>query len=48
LKINNLFSELYEANGYTYSYVWGGELVTENFYYPQAERNFLMQLKVGF
>jgi iron complex outermembrane receptor protein len=48
LKINNLFSELYEANGYTYSYVWGGELTTENFYYPQAERNFLMQLKVGF
>ena len=52
LLINNLFNELYEPNGYTFSYLvpggTGRELVTENFYYPQAGTNFLMSLKMKF
>lgn len=52
LLINNIFNELYEPNGYTFSYfVPGGngrELVTENFYYPQAGTNFLLGLRMKF
>lgn len=33
--INNIFNRVYANNGYTYSYIFG-ELVTENFYFPQA------------
>ncbi|MES2837208.1 MAG: TonB-dependent receptor [Bacteroidota bacterium] len=38
---NNILNKLYEANGYTYSYIYGGQTVTENFYYPQAGFNWL-------
>jgi iron complex outermembrane receptor protein len=52
LLINNLFNELYEPNGYTFSYFvpggFGRELVTENFYYPQAGTNFLLGVKMKF
>jgi iron complex outermembrane receptor protein len=44
----NILNEEYESNGYTYSYRFGGEKITENFYYPQAGRNFLAQLTVKF
>jgi iron complex outermembrane receptor protein len=46
--INNIFDQLYESNGYTYSYIYGGELLTENFYYPQAGRSFMAQIKLDF
>lgn len=46
--VNNVFSELYEANGYTFSYVYGGSFTTENYYYPQATRNFLLGLGLKF
>lgn len=45
---NNIFNELYESNGYDYSYIYGGKLTTENYYYPQAGRNFLVQVRLGF
>ncbi len=53
LLINNIFNELYEPNGYTFSYfvpgeTSGRELVTENFYYPQAGTNFLVGLRMKF
>jgi iron complex outermembrane receptor protein len=52
LLINNIFNELYEPNGYTFSYFvpggFGRELVTENFYYPQAGTNFLLGVKMKF
>ncbi|WP_111668969.1 TonB-dependent receptor [Algoriphagus litoralis] len=53
LLINNIFNELYEPNGYTFSYfvpgeTSGRELVTENFYYPQAGTNFLLGLRMKF
>jgi len=48
LLINNLFSEVYESNGYTYGYVYNNQPITENFYYPQAQRNFLLALSLKF
>ena len=42
-QINNLLDEEYETFGYTYSYKWG-DLITENFYYPQAGRNYMFKL----
>jgi iron complex outermembrane receptor protein len=47
LLVNNIFNELYESNGYTFSYIDGG-LKTENYYYPQAESNFLASLNFKF
>ncbi|MCE2743942.1 MAG: TonB-dependent receptor [Fluviicola sp.] len=41
---NNLFNYLYENNGYTWGYIAGGKRITENYYYPQAGRNFLVRL----
>jgi iron complex outermembrane recepter protein len=46
--VNNIFNELYAPRGYTYSYIAGGETITENFYYPQATRNLLAQIKFSF
>lgn len=47
LLINNAFNELYSSNGYTYSYGLG-EVITENFYYPQAGTNFLAGVTLKF
>ena len=46
--INNIFNERYESNGYTYSYIAGGERITENFYYPQAGINVMGGLSFKF
>lgn len=48
LKVNNLLDAKYEPNGYTYSYLFAGDLTTENFLYPQAGRNFLASLSLRF
>ena len=45
-QVNNIFNKKYEPNGYTYSYIYGGETVTENFYYPMAGTNFMIGLNV--
>lgn len=42
----NIFSKKYEPNGYTYSYVAGGKLTTENFYYPMAPANFMIGVSI--
>ncbi len=47
LLINNITNNLYSSNGFTYSYIFG-ELITENFLYPQAGTNFLVGLNVKF
>ena len=47
LLVNNLLNEKYETNGYTFGFISGGEQ-RFNYYYPQAERNFLLQLKWEF
>nr|NIT61036.1 TonB-dependent receptor [Fodinibius sp.]NIV15761.1 TonB-dependent receptor [Fodinibius sp.]NIY29617.1 TonB-dependent receptor [Fodinibius sp.] len=48
LKVNNIFDEMYESNGYTYGYIAGGERQFFNFYYPQAGRNIMLQLSFNF
>lgn len=48
LAIYNIFNETYESNGYTYGYIYGGERITENFYYPQAGTNFMAGLSFKF
>ena len=44
LMVNNIFNELYENNGYTWGYVIDGQRTVENFFYPQAGRNFLVRV----
>ncbi|MCF8239120.1 MAG: TonB-dependent receptor [Saprospiraceae bacterium] len=44
-QVNNVLDELYSSNGYTYSYIYG-DPVTENFYYPQAGRNWIAGVSV--
>jgi iron complex outermembrane receptor protein len=46
--INNVLDEKYESNGYTYGYLGGGDEYRENFYYPQAGRNFMAMLIFKF
>jgi iron complex outermembrane recepter protein len=46
LQANNIFSRMYEANGYTYSYIYGGKLTTENFYFPMAPANVLLGVNI--
>lgn len=48
LMANNILNKTYEANGYTYSYIYGGKIVTENFYYPQAGFNWLGGISFKF
>lgn len=48
LQVNNLFNYLYENNGYTYTYFYGGATTTENFYYPQAGINFMSRVVLKF
>ncbi len=47
LLVNNIFDAIYSSNGYSYSYIVD-ELVTQNFYYPQAGTNFLVGLNLSF
>jgi iron complex outermembrane receptor protein len=47
-QLNNLFDKKYEPNGYTFSYIYGGELTTENYYFPMAGRNFMLSANLKF
>ena len=44
VQANNLFNTMFSSNGYTFSYWYNGSRTTENFYYPQAGRNFMLRL----
>ncbi|HMT29097.1 MAG TPA: TonB-dependent receptor, partial [Bacteroidia bacterium] len=46
--VNNFLDEAYESNGYTFSYISGGAKNDENYFYPQAGRNFNVQLTLKF
>lgn len=48
LLASNVFDSAYESNGYTYGFVGGGETVRQNYYYPQAGRNYLAMLSLKF
>jgi len=46
LLMNNVLNTMYSSNGYTYSYLYARDLTTENFQYPQAGFNFLLELNI--
>ena len=46
LQVNNVFNKKYEPNGYTFSYYLNNQLTTENYYFPMAERNWMVGLNV--
>ena len=46
VKANNIFSTKYEANGYSFSYLYGGNLTTENYYFPMATANVMIGLNI--
>jgi iron complex outermembrane receptor protein len=48
LLINNILEEEYESNGYTWGYAGGGQQYRENYYFPQAGRNFMAMLTLKF
>lgn len=48
LMLNNIFNKKYENNGYSFSYMYGSRLVTENYYYPQAGFNFNIGVTLNF
>lgn len=45
-QVNNVFNRKYEANGYTFSYVAGGNFTTENYYFPMAGTNFMLAVNI--
>lgn len=47
-QVNNILNVKYEPNGYTFSYIWGGSLTTENYYYPMAGTNVMVGLNLSF
>ncbi|HEY9045296.1 MAG TPA: TonB-dependent receptor [Ohtaekwangia sp.] len=48
LLVNNILDEKYSSNGYTWGYAAGTQLYRENYYYPQAGRNFMAMLTLKF
>ena len=46
--INNILEEEYESNGYTWGYAGGGQQFRENYYFPQAGRNFMALFTLKF
>jgi iron complex outermembrane receptor protein len=47
-RVNNISNQKYVPNGYSYAYVYGGETITENGYYPMATINYLIGLTIKF
>ena len=47
-QVYNLLDQEFEPNGYTFSYIYGGETVTENYYFPMAGRNFMVGVNISF
>ena len=48
LLVNNVLDELFVSNGYTYSYFFAQDRISEDFFYPQAGRNILLGLTLRF
>ncbi|HSK11863.1 MAG TPA: hypothetical protein VK907_01555, partial [Phnomibacter sp.] len=46
LQVNNIFNTMYEPNGYTFSYLYGNEFITENYYYPMAGTNWMLGVSI--
>jgi iron complex outermembrane receptor protein len=48
LLLYNVLDNAFESNGYTFSYIAGDQMATENYYYPQAGRNILLNATFAF
>lgn len=48
LLVRNVFDSLYEANAWSYRYVFEGTELLDQGFYPQAGRNFLLGLQLKF
>lgn len=48
LQVNNLFNKKYEPNGYTYNYIYQGQLSVNNYYFPMAGTNFMVAVNLKF
>lgn len=46
--VSNFTNRFYEPNGYSFSYTYGGDLITENWYYPQAGINVMGGITLRF
>jgi iron complex outermembrane receptor protein len=46
LQLQNLFSETYEPNGWTYSYFYNGEEQTQNNFFPMAKLNLMAGIRL--
>jgi iron complex outermembrane recepter protein len=46
--VYNFLNEQYESNGYTFSYLYDSKVYYENYYYPQAGRNFMLSANLKF
>lgn len=46
VQLNNIFSKKYEPNGYSFSYIYGGNLTTENYYFPMAPFNAMIGVNI--
>ncbi len=46
VNLNNIFNTKYEANGYSFSYIYDAQVTTENYYFPMAPFNFLAGIDV--
>ncbi len=47
-RVNNITNQKYVPNGYSYAYVYGGETITANGYYPMATINYLIGFTIKF
>jgi iron complex outermembrane receptor protein len=46
--LNNMLDVKYSSNGYTWGYLAGSSETRQNYYYPQAGRNYLAMLALKF
>jgi iron complex outermembrane receptor protein len=47
-QLNNIFNNLYQPNGATYPYIYGGAVVNDNYYYPVAGINYMLSVNMKF
>jgi iron complex outermembrane receptor protein len=47
-QIYNVFNHIYAPNGYSFTYISGGEMNTENYVYPMAGIHFLSGIQIKF
>lgn len=45
-QVNNVLNKKYEPNGYTYNYIYGGQLSVNNYYFPMAGTNVMIGVNV--